>query len=98
MADDDDRLSEWLEDAPTFLEESGAIPLALPEDDVTTPHRTLCMRCLKPAKTGGDAARPTFEEMEANAVGTCWRSMATESGAGWWWCSARRPFVLVLTG
>lgn len=87
--------TDFDEDAPTDVVNPGAFPeLEIDEEDITTPVRTLCSRCLRPAKTGGDAARPTFEEMEANAPGDCWRSMSS----AWWWCSGRRPFVLTLTG
>ncbi len=82
----------------TDFDDEAPPELEVDEEDITTPVRTLCSRCLRPAKTGGDAARPTFEEMEANAAEHCWRSMAATSGAGWWWCSGRRPFVLTLTG
>ncbi len=95
--EDDDREAEWLEQADTFI--SGSIPIDVSGDDeTTTPRRTLCLRCLRPVKTGGDAARPTFEELEVNSPDVCWRSMGADSGRGWWWCSARRPYVLMLTG
>jgi hypothetical protein len=93
---DDDRAAEWIDDdAPTFVE--GALP-EMPDDpdDEDTTLRTVarCSRCLRPVKTGGDAARPTFEEMETNAPDHCYRSM---SGA-WRWCSGRRPWQLVIEG
>jgi hypothetical protein len=89
----DDEAAEWEESADTFI--TGAVPLPAPGDeDDTTPRRTLCSRCLRPVKTGGDAARPTFEEMRENAPDSCWISL---SGA-WTWCSGRSPFVLTLTG
>ncbi len=87
--------TDFDDDADTFITGDGSVPLLEPdEDDITTPSRTICTRCLRPAKTGGDAARPTFEEMKDNAPDACFRSM---SGA-WWWCSGRKPFHLTLTG
>lgn len=92
--DDDDRAAEWI-DEPTFVE--GALP-ELPddpgEDETTTVTVARCARCLRPLKVGGDAARPTFDEMAENAADACWRSM---SGA-WRWCSGRRPWQLVIEG
>ncbi len=81
------------DEEPTQVTGLGSFP-DVEEDDTTTRTVGRCTRCFRLVKTGGDAARPTFEEMEENAPSECWRSM---SGA-WWWCSGLRPFVLTLTG
>lgn len=86
--------TDFDEDAPTDVVNPGAFPeLEVDEEDITTPVRTLCSRCLRPAKTGGDAL-PTWEVMVANASDACYRSM----GDVWWWCSGWKPFHLLLTG
>ncbi len=87
--------TDFDEDVPTDPE-AGALPeVADPDDDDTTTRTAArCARCLRLLKVGGDAARPTFEEMAENAPEACWRSL---SGA-WWWCSGRKPWTLTLTG
>ncbi len=93
--EEDDRISEWEEAATTYV--TGAVPLEAPEDE-TTPRRTLCPRCVRPVRIGGDAAHPTFEEMDQNASGECWVSLDTGLGKAWWFCSSRRPYILMLSG
>lgn len=86
--------TDFDDDEPTFV--TGALPeLADPEDDDTTTRtQARCTRCFRLVKTGGDAARPTFEEMAENAPEHCYRSMS----GSWTWCSGRRPWQLTLTG
>lgn len=91
---DDDPAADWEDDADTFVTNLGALPLLEPdEDDITTPRRTLCARCLRPAKVGGDTL-PSWETMRENSADACWRSM----GNVWWFCSGRKPWTLTLTG
>jgi hypothetical protein len=96
MTDDEARDAEWAENAPTLLEDGSLPELEADSDDEDTTTRTVarCARCLRPVKTGGDAATPTFEDMQENAADACWRSL---SGA-WRWCSGRRPWQLVIEG
>lgn len=86
--------SDFDEDAPTHVTAAGALPeLEVAENDIVTPQRTLCAGCLRPVKTGGDTL-PSWEAMTENAPDTCWVSLK----GVWWYCSGRKPKMLVLTG
>lgn len=92
-----DDIDDWDDQDPTWVE-SGSIPELsasdLEDEDTTVRTVARCARCLRVVKTGGDAARPTFEEMAENAASDCYRSM---SGL-WRWCSGRKPWQLVIEG
>lgn len=79
---EEERLSEWLEEADTFETTPGAFP-ELEEEDETTPRRALCAECLSPSQSAGAAPVTPAEWAVLTGLETCLR------GEKWAWCARR---------
>lgn len=91
-----DASDDLTDDAVEEFDLSPTTDVTQPEIEVDDRAGTVprCTRCGREVKTGGEAARPSYEAMAENAADACYRSM----GGSWRWCSGRIPFQLTIEG